>query len=447
MTPDPFGATSSTDGHVRGFFAARPALWIAIALLAAAALILYLILRHPQGDSAQGPGGAGRGGQNGPVAVSIATAIKGDISVRIPALGAITPLATVTVKTQISGQLQKIAFTEGQMVKAGDFLAQIDPRPYEAALELAQANLHRDTALLANAKLDLVRYEGLIKEDSIAEQTLATQKALVLQYAGTVAGDQAQVNNAALNLKYTHIVAPVSGRVGLRQVDLGNYVTAGDANGIVVITQLQPISAIFSIPEDNITEIMKQLHSGAALPVTAFDRANSTKLADGKMQTADNEIDATTGTIKLRAIFDNRDALLFPNQFVNIQLLVSVSHDQVIIPNSAVHRGAPNGVSGSFVYLVNSDKTVSVRTVTLGTVDVDRVAVASGLSAGDIVVTEGGDRLREGSSVILPAAVSAPSQGQTPTPAAAGAPPGQRHHSDGTKAKRHSGSSHADPSH
>jgi multidrug efflux system membrane fusion protein len=426
LTPDPFNTPSNADSGPRGFFAARPALWTGISVLAAAALILYLILRHPQTDSAQGPGGAGRGGQNGPVAVSVATAIKGDIAVRIPALGAITPLATVTVKTQISGQLQKIAFTEGQLVKAGDFLAQIDPRPYQATLSLAEANLRRDTALLANAKLDLARYEGLIKEDSIAEQQLATQKALVLQYAGTVEGDQAQVNTASLNLRYTHIVAPLSGRVGLRQVDQGNYVTAGDTNGIVVITQLQPISSIFSIPEDNITVVMKQLHSGAALPVAAFDRANSIKLADGKLQTADNEIDPSTGTIKLRAMFDNTEGLLFPNQFVNIQLLVSVSHDQVIIPNSAVHRGAPNGTAGSFVYLVNSDKTVSVRTVTLGTVDVDRVAVASGLSAGDIVVTEGGDRLRDGSSVILPTTTSPPGQGQPPGQVSSRADPSQR---------------------
>jgi multidrug efflux system membrane fusion protein len=282
-------------------------------------------------------------------------------------------------------------------------LAQIDPRPYEAALKQAKATLRRDEALLANARVDLARYEGLLAEDSIAHQQIDTQKALVEQYEGTVEGDQALVNTASLNLQYTHIVSPITGRVGLRQVDQGNYVTAGDANGIVVVTQLQPITALFSIPEDNITAIMKRLHEGAVLEVEAYDRANITKLADGKLTTVDNEIDAATGTFKLRALFENQDGLLFANQFVNIRLLVDTLHDQTIMPNAAVHRGAPNGVTSAFVYVVNADSTVAVRPIVLGVVDGERVAVTKGLDSGDVVVTEGGDRLRDGAHVLLPA--------------------------------------------
>jgi multidrug efflux system membrane fusion protein len=385
----------------------RLALVVAVIL----ALIGILAYRHHQHQAAlqafgdgHGRGGrGGRGGPNGPVAVSVATVASGDIDVRIPALGTITPLATVTVKTQISGQLQKIAFQEGQLVHAGDFLAQIDPRPYEAVLAQARGNLRRDQALLADARLDLKRFEELITEDSIAQQQLDTQRALVDQYTGTVESDQATVNSAQVNLQYTHIVSPVTGRVGLRQVDQGNYVTPGDPNGIVVVTQLEPITAIFSVPEDNVTVLMQRLHAGATLTAEAFDRSNSTRLATGKVLTVDNEIDTTTGTIKLRALFDNKDGLLFANQFVNIQLLVNTLKDQTFIPGSAVHRGAPQGVISTFVYVVNNDSTVSVRPVTLGAVDGERVAVTKGLKPGDVVVTEGGDRLRDGAPVLLPA--------------------------------------------
>jgi len=361
-----------------------------------------------RGGGFRSGGGGGRGGgSNSAVAVSVATVAKGEITVRIPALGTITPLATVTVKTQISGQLQKILFKEGQLVKEGDPLALIDPRPYEAALAQMEGNLRRDQALLADARLDLKRYEDLITQDSVAQQQVDTQRALVDQYIGTVASDEAQIKTAKINLIYCHITAPVNGRVGLRQVDQGNYVTPGDANGIVVITELQPITAIFPIPEDNVTRIMQRLHSGATLTAEAYDRTNSTKLADGKVLTLDNQIDIATGTVKLRALFDNKDNLLFPNQFVNIQLVVDELQDQVVMPNAAVHRGAPNGVTTTFVYLVNSaDSTVSVRPVTLGVLDGERVAVTAGVAPGDIVVTEGGDRLRDGAPVI-PAAAAA----------------------------------------
>jgi multidrug efflux system membrane fusion protein len=335
--------------------------------------------------------------------------------------------------------MQKILFTEGQTVKQGDPLAQIDPRPYEAALQQMQGNLRRDQSLLANAKLDLTRYEGLVKEDSVAQQQLDTQRALVDQYKGTIEADEGQVKTASVNLLYTHITAPVTGRVGLRQVDQGNYVTPGDANGIVVINQLQPITVIFSIPEDNVTSLMQRLHTGVPLVVEAYDRGNSTKLAEGTLLTVDNEIDVTTGTVKLRAQFANADGLLFPNQFVNIRLLQELLQNQIVIPNAAVRRGAPNGVVSSFVYVVNADSTVKVRPVTLGVVDGERVAVTSGLAAGETVVTEGGDRLRDGAKVLLPNATpNAGSGARTPggaKPGVPGAPGAPGTHRQRTHAK------------
>jgi multidrug efflux system membrane fusion protein len=384
--------------------------------------VIYLRSKQPIAAPARG-----RNGQNGPVAVSVATAVTGDIQVKIPALGTVTPLATVTVRTQITGTLQKIFFTEGQFVHQGDALAQIDPRPYEAALQQMEGNLKRDQALLANARVDLKRYEGLVKEDSVAEQQLDTQRALVDQLAGTIQADEGQVKTAQVNLVYTHITAPVTGRVGLRQVDQGNYVTPGDANGIVLINQLQPITVIFSIPEDNVSAVMKRVQSGAALAVEAFDRTNATKIADGKLLTVDNSIDITTGTIKLRAQFDNTDSTLFPNQFVNIQLLQDVLSGQIIMPNAAVRRGAPNGVATTFVYVVKPDNSVSVRPVTLGVVDGEKVTVTAGLKAGEVVVTEGGDRLRDGAPVLLPNSAPGPAAGAQP-PAKPGAPatPGAR---------------------
>ncbi|HUN27281.1 MAG TPA: efflux RND transporter periplasmic adaptor subunit [Steroidobacteraceae bacterium] len=336
------------------------------------------------------------------VAVSVATATRGEIRILVPGLGTVTPLATVTVKTQISGQLQTIAFREGELVRKGAFLAQIDPRPYQAALDQNKGNLKRDQAQLAEAKIDLARYVELLKEDSVSAQQVDQQRALVEQYEGTVESDKAQVEAAAVNLDYTHITSPVTGRVGLRQVDQGNYVTPADVNGIVVLTQLQPISVIFPVPEDSVPAIERRLRAGAVLPVEVFDRSNSQKLASGTLLTTDNEIDTTTGTVKLRAIFDNRDGALFPNQFVNVELLEDTLQGELIIPNAAVHRGAPNGVVSTFVYLVRPDSTVAVRPVTLGVADGERVAVTQGLAPGDVVVTEGGDRLRDGAQIILP---------------------------------------------
>lgn len=392
---------------------------IAVIVLAVVLGLAFLVVKHivqpPEQRSEarnrfnRGGGGFGGGRRNGnnnqdqAVAVATATVSTGDIQIRIPALGTITPLATVTVRTQISGQLQKIVFKEGQLVKQGEFLAQIDPRPYEAALAQAQGMLRKDQSLLADAKLDLKRFEELIKEDSVAQQQLDTQRALVEQYEGTIETDQAQIKTAQINLAYCHIISPVTGRIGLRQVDEGNYVTPGDANGIAVVTQLQPITAIFAIPEDNVGPIMQRLRSGAELQVEAYDRSNANKLAVGKLVTVDNQIDVTTGTVKLRAQFDNQDGALFPNQFVNIQLLQDTLHDQTIMPAAAVHRGAPNGVNSTFVYRVKDDSTAAVVPVKLGVADGESVGVVSGLSVGDVVVTEGGDRLRDGAQVELPA--------------------------------------------
>jgi membrane fusion protein, multidrug efflux system len=416
--------TYASETRPQSFFRRyRVVLIVVVAFL----VIVMLILRHhkaqqelaAQMDGSPAAGGSGRvrlggggggggrgggGGGGGPVAVTVAPATAGDIEVRIPALGTISPLATVTVRPQVSGILTKIAFQEGQLVKAGQFLAEIDPRPYQAALDQAKGNLRRDQALLADAKLSLKRFEELIKEDSVAQQQLDTQRALVDQYGGILESDQANLQTAQINLQYTHIGSPVTGRVGLRQVDQGNYVTPGDTNGIVVVTQLDPISALFSVPEDNVTLLMQQIQRGATLTAEAYDRGNSTKIANGQVKNLDNQIDTTTGTIKLRALFDNKDGRLFANQFVNIQLVVNVLHDQTVIPGAAVHRGAPDGVAGTFVYLVDTaESKVSVRPVSLGVIDGERVAVTKGLALGDIVVTEGGDRLRDGAPVLLPA--------------------------------------------
>jgi multidrug efflux system membrane fusion protein len=378
-------------------------------------VVMILVVRHLQ-HKQQAPAGAfgppgggaksGKKPQDDPVAVAVAVARLGNIQVRVPALGTVTPLASVTVRTQISGILQKIVFTEGQLVHQGDLLAQIDPRPYEAAVKQMQGNLRRDQAMLADARLDLKRYEGLVKEDSIAVQTLDTQRAVVAQDEGTVESDEGQLATAQVNLVYTHIVSPVTGRVGLRQVDQGNYVTPADTNGVVVVNQLQPITVLFSIPEDNVEALFRRMRGGP-LTVEAYDRTNSARLAEGRLLTADNQIDTTTGTVKLRAEFVNADGRLFPNQFVNVQLLLDLLENQVIIPVAAVHRGAPQGVTTDFVYVINADSKVSVRPVTLGTTDGDQVAVSAGLKAGERVVTEGGDRLREGAAVMLPEATPA----------------------------------------
>ncbi|EML1595611.1 MdtA/MuxA family multidrug efflux RND transporter periplasmic adaptor subunit [Burkholderia cenocepacia] len=362
------------------------------------------------GSSAQGGGASaaagshrGRGGPaamaNVPQPVQVAPVTQGEMPIVLSALGTVTPLANVTVKTQLSGYLQSVSFQEGQIVKKGDVLAQIDPRPYQVALENAEGTHARDAALLATARLDLKRYQTLLSQDSIASQTVDTQASLVKQYEGAVKTDQAAIDSAKLNLTYARITAPVSGRVGLRQVDPGNYVTPGDTNGIVVITQLQPMSVIFTTSEDNLPQILKQVNAGQKLSVTAYNRNNTVPLETGSLATLDNQIDTSTGTVKLRANFDNKEGMLFPNQFVNTRLLVDVMRNATIVPTSAVLTGS----IGQFVYVVKPDNTVTVRKVTVGPVDGERTSIVSGVTLGERVVTDGSDRLREGSKISIPA--------------------------------------------
>ena len=407
----------------------RRLLWGA-ALVVAVGAIAFVVIHGknpsgPPGAPGARAGGGRFGGQAGPMPVVAATVSKGNLDVTLDALGTVTPLATVTVKTQIDGQLVEIAFKEGQMVKKGDFLAQIDPRPYERALEQAQGTLVKDKALLEQAKIDLKRYKTLLAEDSIASQTVDTQESLVQQYVGTVATDEANVGTAKLNLVYCHITAPVGGRVGLRQVDLGNYVQTSDANGLVVITQMEPMSVIFTLPEDQLPQVLKQTTKGDVLKTTALDREGKTKLADGKLDTIDNQIDSTTGTVKLRAMFDNNPEILYPQQFVMTELLVRTLNDVLTVPTAAVQNGAP----GSYVYLVKDDNTVTVRQVKLGPQSGDKYAVFGGLQAGDKVVVDGADKLREGSPVTLPAAGDAKAPaGAAGAPGAPGSPDQPREH-------------------
>jgi membrane fusion protein, multidrug efflux system len=334
--------------------------------------------------------------------VRLSTVTRGDVPVMLDALGTVTALSTVVVKTQINGYLTEVGFQEGQSVNKGAFLAQIDPRPYQAALDQAQGQLARDEALLAAARIDLARYEKLIAQDSIASQQVDTQRALVQQDEAIVRSDKANVETATLNLHYCRIVSPSEGRVGLRLVDPGNYVQASDANGVVVITQMQPISVIFTLSQDTIPQFIKKLRAGEALPVLAFDRSGTTQLATGVLATIDNQIDTTTGTVKLRATFPNKDETLFPNQFVNVKLVVDTLHDAATVPSAGVQIGTP----GTYVYFANPDGTVSVRPVKLGPSNGQRATVLEGLSPGDKVVVDGIDRLRDGAKIRLPEAAS-----------------------------------------
>ena len=392
------------------------------AVIVAALVLLALLawLLTPSKAARAPPGG--RFAMGGPMPVVVASAHTGDMPITLIGLGTVTPLATVTVQSQISGQIMRIAFKEGQAVKAGDPLIQIDPRPYQVTLEQAEGALSRDQALLANARVDLDRYQTLFSQDSIAEQQLATQKSLVAQYAGAVTTDQGQIDAAKLNLTYCHIVSPIAGRVGLQQINVGNYVTPAEPNGLVVVTQLKPITVVFTLAEDEIPPLLKRLHAGATLPVSAWDRSNTHQLAIGTLQSIDSQIDTSTGTIRLKAVFANDDESLFPQQFVNVILLLDTLHGATLIPQAGVQRGAP----GTFVYLVNADQTVSVRNVTLGPGDATNIAITAGLKPGDMVVVDGADKLKDGAKVLLRQRGAG-----SAVPAQAGAPPGQggRRHS------------------
>jgi multidrug efflux system membrane fusion protein len=338
-----------------------------------------------------------------PQSVGAATIGTGDIRIIVNALGTVTPIATVTVQTQIDGQLTEVAFTEGQTVKKGDFLAQIDQRPYQLLQAQYEGQLARDQGVLAQAQVDLARYQKLAEQNSIARQQYEDQVYIVQQDEGTVKLDQAQIDQQKLNVIYCHIVSPVTGRVGLRLVDPGNYVQTSNSTGLAVVTQMQPITVIFPVPEDDLPEILPQMNAGTTLQVAAYDRANVKQLATGRVIALDSQIDTTTGTVKVRAQFDNPDSALFPNQFVNAQLLIKTLHDVVVVPTAAIQRGAP----GAYVYVINADNTVSVRPIKLGPTDGPTAAVTSGLAAGERVVIDGTDRLRDGAHVIVPGAPGA----------------------------------------
>lgn len=332
-----------------------------------------------------------------PVPVGVASARSADIHVTLDELGAVTPLATVTIKPEVSGILERIAFKEGQMVRAGDVLAEIDARPFQAALDQAKGALARDQAQYENAKVDLARYQSLWAQKAISQQILATQEATVRTDAGNIEADRGAIEAAAVNLGFCKIKSPVAGRVGLRQVDIGNYVQVGVTTEIVAVTQIQPISVLFTVPEDNLPVLTQRVQSGAEIPVDAYDRAQQTKLATGRLSNMDNEVDPTTGTVKIRALFDNTDGHLFPQQFVNVRILVNTLAGQIAVPVAAIQHGA----SGDFVFLVRPGRTVTMRSVSLGPVDGGLVAVKRGLSPGDVVVVDGADRLRDGSRVVI----------------------------------------------
>lgn len=365
--------------------------FLAIAVIVGLGYAVYWRLNN---QTAQGPGG--RGGLGGrPMPVQVEKVRKADLDIRIPALGTVTPLNMVTVRSRVDGHLMSVAFKEGQYVKEGDLLAEIDARPYEVQKAEAEAQQAKDQALLSNAKLDAARFRSLLAEDSVSKQQVDSQDALVRQYEAAVRLDQAQVESAALQVSYARVTAPVSGRLGLRQVDVGNVVRASDSTGLVVITQLHPISVVFAIPQDYLPKLMKRFRAGEAMAVDAYARDGKTKLGTGRLVTVDNQIDQSTGTVKLRAEFSNDDEALFPNQFVNVELSADKVSGATVVSSSAVQTG----VVGTYVYVVGQDQTVAVRTIQTGTVQGDLVEVLKGLSPGDTVVTDGVDKLRDGASI------------------------------------------------
>jgi multidrug efflux system membrane fusion protein len=380
----------------------------------------------------KGKGAAGAGSFAVPVIV--ATAQRGDLPVYFNGLGTVTAFNTVTVRSRVDGQLVSIAFKEGQFVHQGDVLAQIDPRPFQVQLEQAMGQLAKDQAQRRDAEVNLERFKLLFKEGVIPQQQLDTQAALVGQFDGAIASDQAQINNAKLQLTYSHITAPISGRIGLRLVDVGNMVHATDTNGLLVITQLQPISVIFSLPQDQLPQVMTKLRSGTQLPVEAYDRDDTAKVATGKLQTIDNQIDVTTGTYKLKSIFSNEDNALFPNQFVNVHLLVDTKRDLTVIPAAAIQRGP----QGTYVYAAGSDNTAKIRTVTIAQTTGNNVGLSAGLNAGDIVVIDGQDKLQDGTKINPSPAPGASGPGRGP---AASSTSGQGTPQTGSPSKGRAGGS------
>jgi multidrug efflux system membrane fusion protein len=370
--------------------------WIA-GIAAILMLIGTVTLRRIRSGNPQ-PAIATRQRTAGPQAIPVVTAMakSGAMKVYLNGLGSVVPYNTITVKSRVDGQLVSVLFKEGQTVSSSELLAEIDPRPFQVQLAQAEGQMARDQALLVNAKLDLERYRVLFSQDSVPKQQLDTQESLVRQYEGVVRADQGQVDNAKLQLTYCHITAPISGRLGLRLVDVGNMAHASDTNGLVVITQLQPITVVFAVPEDNLPEILKNVKTGQKLPVEAYDREQKRRLATGALASIDNQIDPNTGTIKLKAVFANTDSELFPNQFVNARLLVDTLHAVTLVPNAAIQHSSQS----AFVHVVKADQSVDARNVEVKLTEGNETAIAKGVNPGEIVVTDGVDKLQPGTKVV-----------------------------------------------
>ncbi len=371
---------------------------VALLVLVVAGGGFYLQYGQHAEPSQADAGGRGRrfgGGENTPAVVAVETAQSGDFPIYLNALGTVTALRTVTVKPRVDGELVRVAFSEGQMVKEGDLLAEIDPRPFQIQVQQAEGQLLRDQALLKNAELDHQRYLTLLAQDSIAAQQTVTQEAQVKQYQGSIEMDKAQLNNARLQLEYARVTAPISGRVGLRQVDQGNIVRASDANGLLVITQLQPISVVFTVAEDKLPAVVQRYRTGQELAVEAFDRAGKIKLASGKVTAIDNQIDPATGTIKLKAQFDNREQTLFANQFVNVRMHLDTLHNATQVSSGAIQHD----VQGAYVYVVDADNIAHLRRVEPGASEADKVVLPGNLASGEAVILTGHDRVKDGAAV------------------------------------------------
>ena len=419
------GSPATTD-----MSAAKPAkrrwwLWVLVIAGIVVAIWYFRGSRNPSqaadpsapAGSRRGRGGAGGGG-NFVVPVVVAAAHRGDLPVYFNGLGNVTAYNTVTVRSRVDGQIVNVAFKEGQYVHEGDLLVQIDPRPFQVQLEQAQGQLAKDQAQRKDAQVNLERFQLLFKEGVIPQQQLDTQAALVGQFDGAITSDQSQIDNAKLQLSFSHVTAPISGRVGLRLIDPGNIVHATDVNGLVLITQLQPIAVLFSLPQDQLPQVNAKLRAGVQLTVEAFNRDNTEKIATGKLLTIDNQIDTTTGTYRLKSVFNNSDNVLFPNQFVNVRLFVDTKHDLTIVPSPAIQRGP----QGTFVYIVGSDNTVKIRPVTIALTTGNSIGLSSGLDTGDVVVIDGQDKLQDGSRV-NPTMATSGSAGPGSSPALAPASP------------------------